>query len=674
MSTPLPSTPLAAVPRRVQALDGLRGFALLGMLAWHAQIGWVKGGFARMTIFFVLSGFLAASSWLSLTAKGVDKPFGTFWRRRARRLLPITVLGVAFATVVTAMIGSHEAVGDLRGDAGSVLAGVSNWRFLLDDQSYGALFERPSAFQHFWSLSLEEQSFWLLPLVIAGVVAVAGRRAWMAVIGLAVGLAALPALISHSPDAAYYGTHVRGGEFLAGVALAMVLARNDGSVPVRWHRPVAVVGAVGLASLVLVMLTIERDHDWLYAGGLGLFALPAVAVVLAARLHTGPVPWVLGLAPLAFLGRAAFSIYVLHWPLFQLLETERTGLDGPALAAVQLAVGIGVGSLVYLLLERRLIEQPLPDRWALPTLASIGVAVVLVAGLVPPPAAPYDLLALQDRLAAGFDLDLDQARHTLETSPARPTPPPVDASLVAAPPEPARVGLFGGSTAVAMGAAATGWDAASPGVELAPGYARLGCGIVTEGHRVHGLDATGQPALARPDDWCLGWEVRWPAAAVAQDLDVAVLMTGVWETASWQLDGTPELAGIDAPDFHDLVELKLAYAVQSLQARGIAVVLATTPVVGGGFDGLVHDRRALGPEHAARVLAFNDIVHRVTANHPGVMVVPYGELIDGLPAEVAAEQLPDGIHPTEAAAADLWSTSVGPALLTVVEAAARPAS
>jgi len=662
-----------APPRRVQALDGLRGFALLGMLAWHAQIGWVKGGFARMTIFFVLSGFLAASSWLSLTAKGVDRPFGTFWRRRARRLLPITVLGVAFATAVTVAIGSHEAVGGLRGDAASVLGGVSNWRFLLDGQSYGELFEHPSAFQHFWSLSLEEQWFWILPLVLAGVIAVTGRRAWLAVAGLAVGLAAVPAVIAHSPDAAYYGTHVRGGEFLAGVALALVLQRHGGALPSSWRRPASALGTVGLAGLVLVMLTIERDHDWLYAGGLGLFALPALAVVLAARQGTGPVVWLLGFAPLAFLGRAAFSIYALHWPLFQLLETERTGLDGPALAAVQLAAGIGLGSAVYLLIERRLIDRPLPDRWALPALASAGAAIVLVAGLAPRPAAPYDLLALQDRLADGFDLDLDQAKRTLDVA-TEAGAPAGEVSLAVVPPTTRRVGLFGGSTAVALGAAANDWDEATPEVDIAPGYARLGCGVLTEGERIFGRDAVGQPKRAHPDDWCLGWEVRWPAAAVAQDLDVAVIMTGVWETASWRLDGYDDFTGLGDPGFDFLVEAKLTRAVQSMQARDIDVVLVTTPVVGGGRDGLVHERRYLGPEHPDRVRAFNDIVLRVAAAHQGVTVIPYGAAIDALDPEESADRLPDGIHPTEAVAAELWTTTVGPALLHAIETMDRPVS
>jgi peptidoglycan/LPS O-acetylase OafA/YrhL len=431
--TPAPGAP-ARPHDRVAALDGLRGLALLGMLAWHAQVGWVKGGFARMTIFFVLSGYLAAASWLSLRRREVERPFGTFWRRRVRRLLPLTVLGVALGVAVTAWIGSDAAVRNLRGDAASVLVGASNWRFLANGQSYGELFERPSAFQHFWSLSLEEQCFWLLPLVVAGAALVAGRRAWALVLGAGVALAAIPAVIAHSPDAAYYGTHVRGGEFLVGVTLALVLERSGGRVPDRWRTPVQVVGALSLAGLVLVMLTVDRSLGWLYQGGLGLFAIPAVAVVAACRAGRGPATVALSVAPLAMLGRAAFSIYALHWPLFQVMTPDRTGLHGGALAAAQMAVGIGVGLLVYRFVERPLLDAPraprtaagrlwAQDRRALPLLAGGVAAVVVATLLVPRPPAPYDLRVLEARLSDGHDLDLDRARQVPHRATAGPRGP-----------------------------------------------------------------------------------------------------------------------------------------------------------------------------------------------------------------------------------------------------------
>lgn len=675
-----PSAP-SAVARpvgRVAALDGLRGLALLGMLAWHAQVGWVKGGFARMTIFFVLSGYLATASWLSLRRRQDPRPFATFWRRRVRRLVPITLLGVALGVAVTAATGGDAARRALTGDAASVLGGLSNWRFLFSGQSYGELFERPSAFQHFWSLSLEEQCFWLLPLVLAGAGRFAGRRAWLAVAAAGTALCAIPAVVAHSPDAAYYGTHVRGGEFLVGAVLAMALAPHGGQIPPRWRRPVNVLGSLSLAALVLVMLTVDRTLSWLYEGGLGLFALPAVAVVAACRLDRGPTAAVLRVPPLPALGRAAFSIYALHWPLFQLLSPQRTGLaPGPAIAA-QLAVGIGVGLVVHRVVERPLLEVGegaggtrrarllrtvwTPDRRALPALGAAAVAVLAVAVAVPDPPAPYDLRRLEAELAAGTTVDLAEAQRVLEVAPVAVTAP---AARLAEPE--VRYGFFGGSSAVALGATGERFSARSERLELAPGYARLGCGLVTEGLRTHGSSSTGAPELAPPDDYCLGWDIRWPAAATLQDLDLAVVMAGVWEIADWRIGDPPTTTHLGDPGFDLLLALRLHDAVRAFEHRGIAVVLVTTPEVGDGRLGDVHERRHLGADHADRVARYNEILRLVAADHPDVTVIEYGSYVDRWTDAQRNDRLPDGIHATEAAGERIWDEFFGAELEGAVD-------
>ena len=263
---------------RVDALDGVRGFALLGMMAWHAQIDWVKGGFARMTIFFVLAGFLAARSLTRADGSSEWRRFGSFWKRRVLRLLPITVVGVGTAVGVTALIGSPAATEAVVGDSVSVLTWWSNWRFVLEERAYGDMFAAPSAFHHFWSLSLEEQCLVVLPIVLWSVTLITrersggigrpGTRTIAGVLVLAVIASGLPLVVEMSPDTAYYGTHVRIGEFLVGVALALWWNRQDVTT---WSTRLGVIwsgaGTVGFVALVVIMLTIDRDASWVYRGG-----------------------------------------------------------------------------------------------------------------------------------------------------------------------------------------------------------------------------------------------------------------------------------------------------------------------------------------------------------------------------------------------------------------------
>ncbi len=648
-----PPARVSGAAARNHALDGLRGLALLGMLAWHAHIGWVKGGFARMTIFFVLSGFLAAKSYLSLRHRSDPTPFRTFWKRRARRLLPITVLGLAAATLVTVLVGSEEARANLGGDATSVVAYASNWRFILNDQSYGALFERPSAFQHFWSLSLEEQCFWLLPLVLAGALFISRRRPWIAVGLAAIGLSSIPLFITHTPDAAYYGTHVRGGEFLVGVVLALALDRHGSRIPTPAVRPIQAVGAISLIGLLAVMVLVDRNLGWLYQGGLGLFAIPAAFVVAAALIPTGPVPWTLSLGPLARLGRWAFPIYVLHWPVFMWLDAA-TSLQGSALVLTQLALSIALGAAVHHLLERPLMEGSWSwferDRVAFGGVAAAMAAVLLVAVLTPVAPRTYDFDTAMTRVNS-----VQAEPATLEDG------APSDAR--------ARLAMFGGSTAVMLGAAAWPWSDSSSALRPVPGLSQLGCGLLTDGERVFARNADGSLDSSPPDDYCLEWAPNWSAALEREHANIALLMAGVWDTADWRFPGDEAWRTIGDADFDAMLRSRMAAAIETLAAGDRTVVVATTPVVGSGRDGTAWTNRGLGDDHPERVARFNALLHEVAAEHPGTWVLDYGAYVDAMTPEESAVRFPDGIHPTETAALDIWREFLGPSLEGIVAAA-----
>jgi peptidoglycan/LPS O-acetylase OafA/YrhL len=632
------------------------------MLAWHAHVGWVKGGFARMTIFFALSGYLAAASYLSLRRRGVDRAFLSFWRRRARRLLPVSLLGIAAAVTVTAWVGSEQARNDLRGDAFSVLGYVSNWRFLFNDRSYGDLFERPSAFQHFWSLSLEEQLFWTLPLVMFAAVMVARRRPWLATGLAAVTLASIPAFVAHTPDAAYYGTHVRGGEFLAGVTLALMLDRRGG-VPLAAQPAIRVAGGLSLAFLVGVMLLVDRTHAWLYQGGLGLFAIPAVLVIAAALDQRGAVPASLSFEPLVRIGRWAFPIYVLHWPVFLVLSSERTGLSGAPLVVVQLATSIALGAVVHHWYEKPLMtpgSSPVitwwqRDRMAFGALALASLVLAVTVINIHPAPAVYDFAAAE-RLANEGPVATATGDGVLIDA-------PLDGVALD---DRTTVALFGGSTAVMLGGRIWDWSTESAHARPVPGYSRLGCGLLTEGERIFGTGSDGGVRSGRPDPHCLGWVEAWSAAVEENRIEVAVVLVGVWDTADWKLDGEDDWLSIGDSRVDGLLRAQLERAVDVLNERGAFVVLATTPEVGPGADGRAREARSLRDDHGRRVAAFNDLVREVADSRVGATVVEYGQFIDGLGPELSAQWLPDGIHPTEGVALDIWRAFLGPSIDDVV--------
>src|SRR4051812_42501007 len=210
---------------RIRALDGLRGLAVAGVLAYHCGFGWARGGFLGVSLFFTLSGFLITSLLLAERSEHGRIGLRGFWARRARRLLPAALLALAVIVAFGATVASGSQLRGLRGDVLAALAYVANWRFVLAGTSYGALWSAPSPVQHFWSLAIEEQLYVVLPLAVAGTLALGRgrRRPLLAVLGAGLGLSVLATFLVHDQLRAYYGTDVRAGELLIGALLAVIL-------------------------------------------------------------------------------------------------------------------------------------------------------------------------------------------------------------------------------------------------------------------------------------------------------------------------------------------------------------------------------------------------------------------------------------------------------------------
>ena len=659
---------------RVPALDGLRGFALIGMLLWHAEVTWVQGGFARMTIFFALSGYLAARSWGRIRS-GTDGRggFATFWWRRARRLLPVSFLGIAVAVAVTASVGTSDMRERLGGDVLSVLGYVSNLRFWLSGQGYGELFTEPSLLQHYWTLSIEEQAFAILPLALAVVALLAGqarlRRQAIVVGAVAVVLVGLPVVVHHDADAVWYSSPIRIGEFFGGVALALWMGASEQAG--RTKR-LSGLGTLCLAAVVATVLLVPREAEWLYRGGMALFLAPTLGLLAAAARAEGLASSVLGWRPLARLGRWTFSIYVLHWPLFFVLDGARTGLGGWELVTVRVAAAVALGALLHVLVERplmaatrvddvatglaggggrrrrldRLAAAWVPAGWwrtrpAAAALAASALALV-IAGSLPSGEDPYRWERVEDESVAIAELRMFND----------------DAGDV-------KVGIFGGSTALVLDLNGDRWFQQSDDLAIRPGVSKLGCGLVRDGERIVSWDEdTWRAWVEPPSEICTNWPDTWPYVAQLGGLDVALVLLGAWDTLDFEIEGVGR-THVGTPIFDDLLWDHLELALERFRSAGVRQVqLATTPVVGRGASGRIWEQRGLGDDHPERVDRFNEVLREFASTQDDVEVVAYGEHVDSFGEDGKSERLPDGVHPTDEAAEAIWNDFLGPAVLS----------
>ncbi len=369
------------------AIDGLRGLAVAGVLCFHAGFSWAVGGYLGVSTFFTLSGYLITTLLLAEHRRTGSVSLRAFWTRRFRRLMPaslLTLAGIVF--LFGPFVADADQLAELPGDVLAALAYVANWRFIVDDQSYADLFTAPSPVQHFWSLAIEEQFYLFFPLVMTGLLALGkgSRRVLVIALGALAGLSTVTMLSLYTPGTdparVYYGTETRATELLAGALLAVVLSARPAVFGRLSRRLVTTIGGLTLAITAYWWSTVEQTSSWLYEGGLTIYALSSV-VLLVVLLQPGPIQRALATEPLRQLGRISYGVYLLHWPIFLWLTPERTGLDTLPLFVLRTAVTVGAALLSF-----RFLEQPVRTRTALTGprgwVAAPAMVTVLAMGVV----------------------------------------------------------------------------------------------------------------------------------------------------------------------------------------------------------------------------------------------------------------------------------------------------
>lgn len=644
------------------ALDGLRAVAIIAVLLYHGQVGWVPGGFFGVDLFFVLSGYLITTLLLTewQGRGGID--LKAFWARRARRLLPALFLMLAAVAVYAALLAPATTRARFRWDGLATLFYVANWRFAVSRLPYFAQFGDPSPLTHMWSLGIEEQYYLVWPLLLAGLLGLAARRAQQGRRTPVLSLVLLGALASallmarlyqpgSDPSRVYYGTDTRAQALLLGGALAIALARRRRPLP---RVPADTLGVAGLAGLGVMLLRVPDSASWIYRGGFALAAAASAAAVVAAVQPEGDgrVQELLSLAPLPAIGRISYGLYLWHWPVDVTLSPGRTHLGTYPLLALRLAVTFAVALLSYFLLEQP-IRQGALRRRGLARPATAG-AVAGLAGLL--------LLATATGPGAGAE---GATLHpgTGPASLATVKPPSSSATGAAgaagggqAAGRPAngpgfRVFLVGDSVAFTLGYNYR--QGTVPGMTLG-GDTEIGCGIAR-------APSVNQGQVQPVDPKCTTWPTRWRADAAAFHPDVSVLLIGAWEVLDKQVDGRTLQAGTPDDERYLDSELQLAFSILAPVSHRVVILdvpCFNEPETADAFHWIAKAR-----DDPARITWINQVLGRFVAAHrdKAALLDLHGFLCPNGQDQRGTKVRYDGVHFTPEGANLVWGW-LGPQL------------
>jgi peptidoglycan/LPS O-acetylase OafA/YrhL len=365
----------------VRGLDGLRAIAVAAVVIFHSTANWMRGGFLGVDVFFVLSGFLITSQLLAEWRRRQKIDFRAFWKRRARRLLAALYL-LLVGVLAFALIFHPEEVAVFRGDAVAAFFYVANWYFIFHNQPYFEIVAHPSPLLHLWSLSVEEQFYIIWPLLLTGSLLVLRRWAFLVALVLAVASAVLMAVLYQpgvDPSRVYYGTDTHASGLLLGALLAFFWRPGPAWRPsdtqvtgligrVRsWLVPGALIDLLALGTLVFLtyaMVVANESQPFLYRGGFFLVAV-VTAVCIFAVSHPRAVllTAVLELAPVRWLGRRSYSVYLWHWPVVVFTRPGFVAVTGYSLLFLRIGLALVLAELSFQLVEEPIRRGGLPKIW-----------------------------------------------------------------------------------------------------------------------------------------------------------------------------------------------------------------------------------------------------------------------------------------------------------------------
>jgi peptidoglycan/LPS O-acetylase OafA/YrhL len=398
-------------------VDGLRAVAVLSVLTYHLNPAWLPGGFVGVDVFFVISGFVVSAS---VARHGGASPRASalaFYARRVRRIVPALLVCLLATSVASALFIPDAWLSNTSFDTGQLaFVGLSNWMMAGTADDYFSPRAEYNPFVHTWSLGVEEQFYLVFPWLF--VFWLAGHRRGRSVALFAAGFAASLAWAAYlGSDAsraadAFYVTTTRFWELAVGVLLfqGLSLAGVAGGAAGNAVRSAAI-AACALAVAFGVAFAGEGRTPWPDSlvpvlGTAGLLGL------VYASPRDGWVARALSLGPVVAIGKASYSLYLWHWPVFVVFRWT-TGLDTAVarVAAVTIAAGLAVAS--YTFVERPLRHAAplvrMPERRLLGATALVVLACVLGHWGVSASSGAYSLSVVtrhaEDWYAYGGDRD-----------------------------------------------------------------------------------------------------------------------------------------------------------------------------------------------------------------------------------------------------------------------------
>lgn len=387
-------------------VDGLRAVSVFLVILFHMNADWIPGGFIGVDIFFVISGFIITSAiYPQISAN--DFSFNLFYVKRIKRILPLFYLVVCTCLIFSYWLhtpNDFASFADSWRYASSFIANV----YFEKHSGYFAPTSETLPLLHTWSLSIEEQFYFVWPVVLIISAKYLSKPALAIFTMLSVlGLAGYSQYLTiTAPEKGYYFIQSRAFELLIGALLAIVSVNK----PLKNLLPsffFQLSGITGLVSATFLAWTLNESDSFPGINALWV-VMSACLIILSGENQRSFVSRILSIRPIVFIGRLSYSLYLWHWPVlafYRYYYTEFTALDAVICGLITIALSV----VSWRFFETRLRHLPMKKRWVylfylvLPIVVSVVLAKNIARNEGYPERFPTSAIELYNQSTSSFD-------------------------------------------------------------------------------------------------------------------------------------------------------------------------------------------------------------------------------------------------------------------------------
>lgn len=407
-----------AASKRNAAVDGMRAIAIIGIVAFHLRPIVFNGGFLGVTMFLVMAGYFSTVSLLKMFSEKNDKnshlddnqesqkkkskliTYFKYLFQRVKRIWPST-LGIIALSAPLMWLFSPSLLTKLQSDALSGATFSSNMAYVLRKVSYFEQSGLPSPIKHLWYLGLIMQMFICWPIILCAILKIVKSKfvrmlvtATLAIVSALTSIA-ITILYGEGQTIArvYYSLDTRACEFLIGALLAMYCTWFSGKSAIKiisdacryivgsksekeqienqendsqngknkGRQPIleSIVGFAALAFILFCFIKQDGLKTWIVYGGYALFAIVCAILMHACMLKNNICAKILGTNILSYLGKRSFVIYLVHFPILEVLNpATRTTHITLFEQILQCVIVVAIAEVFY-----RIFEMPFASKY-----------------------------------------------------------------------------------------------------------------------------------------------------------------------------------------------------------------------------------------------------------------------------------------------------------------------